>query len=162
MLRPIPRLVLLTLHVIVSAGWTGAVAVFLALALAGLAGDVTMMRSAGLAMNVAATWIIVPLSVASPATGLLLGGATRWGLFKHYWVLFKGLMTLPSTAVLMLHMGPISEIARTTTSQAAMDGVAGLRTQMAIDAALALVVLVIATVLATVKPRGETPFGWAA
>jgi hypothetical protein len=158
MLRPALRSVVLTTHVTISVGWAGAVAVFVALAVAGIGGDDATVRAAGIAMDVAARFIITPLSFAAPITGLILALGTRWGLVKHYWIVFKLVLTLPSTALLTLHMQPIAKIAETALAGGPMDAVATLRQQMVADAAIALVVLIIVIVLAFVKPRGVTPF----
>ena len=54
-----PRKLVLTLHVTSSVGWLGAVAAFLALAVAGR--DDEMVRAAYLAMELVTGFIIVPL-----------------------------------------------------------------------------------------------------
>ena len=62
----------LTAHVTSSVGWLGAVAAFLALAVAGLTSqNAQMVRAAYLAMELTAWFVIVPLSLASPLTGIL-------------------------------------------------------------------------------------------
>ena len=43
-----------------------------------------MVRAAYLAMELTAWFIIVPLSLASPVTGLVQSLGTAWGLFRHY------------------------------------------------------------------------------
>ena len=101
----------LTAHVTTSVGWLGAVAAFLALAIAGLTSqDAHLLRAAYLAMELTAWSIIVPLSLASPLTGLVQSLGTPWGLFRHYWVLVKLLITIPASIVLLLHMQPIGHL----------------------------------------------------
>jgi len=151
----------LTAHVTSSVGWLGAVAGFLALAVAGLTSqDVQMARAAYLAMELTGWFVIVPLSLASPLTGLVQSLGTTWGLFRHYWVLVKFLVTIPSTIVLLLHMRPISHIAgvaaETTLSSADLRG---LRIQLVANAGAALLVLLVATTLSVYKPRGMTRYG---
>jgi hypothetical protein len=66
------RKVALTAHVVSSVGWLGAVAAFLALAVAGLTSqDAQMVRAAYLAMESIAWFVFVPLCVASLLTGLV-------------------------------------------------------------------------------------------
>jgi hypothetical protein len=60
------------------------------------------MRSADLAMDLTAWLAIVPLCFASLLTGLVSSLATPLGLFRHYWVLVKLLITIPSTLVLLV------------------------------------------------------------
>jgi len=151
----------LTAHVTSSVGWLGSVAGFLALAIAGLTSqDARMVRAAYLAMELTAWFVIVPLSLASPLTGLVQSLGTTWGLFRHYWVLVKFLITIPSTIVLLLHMRPITYLAdvaaETTLSNADLRG---LRIQLVVDAGAALLVLLVATTLSVYKPRGMTQYG---
>jgi hypothetical protein len=149
---------MLTAHVCLSVGWLGAVAAFLALAIAGVTkDDPQRVRAAYLAMDLTAWFVIVPLSVASLVTGVIQALGTDWGLFQHYWVLVKLLMTVLATAVLLVHMQPISHLA----SVAAVDGVSrsdllGLRFRLVADAAAAVFVLLVITALSVYKPRGKT------
>lgn len=151
----------LTAHVTFSVGWLGAVAGWLALAAAGLTSlDAQMTRAAYLAMELTAWLVIVPLSLASPLTGLVLSLGTTWGLLQHYWVLAKFLITVPATVILLAHMQPISylaDVAATTTLSSADLG--GLRIQMVADSGAALLVLLVATALAVYKPRGRIRLG---
>jgi len=48
-------------------------------------------------MGVTGWYIIVPLCLASLLTGLIMSLATKWGLFRHYWVTVKFLLTIVST-----------------------------------------------------------------
>jgi uncharacterized membrane protein len=156
------RKFVLTLHVITSVGWLGAVAAFLALAVVGLEGrDTETLRSAYLAMDLAAWYVIVPLSFASPVTGLVQSLGTSWGLFRHYWVLVKLLITLPSTFLLMVHMGPIDHVAGMVMGSGFSGAdLHGMRLQLLIETSAALLVLLVATILSVYKPKGMTRYGW--
>ena len=117
----------LTAHVTSSVGWLGAVAGFLALAVAGLTSqDAQTVRAAYLAMELTGWFVIVPLSLASLLTGLVQSLGTKWGLFRHYWVLVKLLLTIFATIVLLLHMQTVSYLAgvaaETTLSSADLSG----------------------------------------
>ena len=151
----------LTAHVTFSVGWLGAVAGFLALAVAGLTSqDAQMVRAAYLAMELIAWFVIVPLSLASPLTGLLQALGTTWGLFRHYWVLIKFLITIPATILLLVHMRPIGHLARVVAETTLSSGeLAGMRIQLVADAGAAIVALLVATTLSVFKPRGLTPYG---
>jgi hypothetical protein len=151
----------LTAHVVFSVGWIGAVASFLALAVAGLTtSDAQVVSAAYLAMETISWFVIVPLSLASPLTGIIQSLGTDWGLFRHYWVLIKLLMTIPSTIFLLFHMRPISHLASAVAETTLPGGdLSGLRVQLAADAGAALVVLLVATTLAMYKPRGMTRYG---
>ena len=150
----------LTVHVTVSVGWLGAVAAFLALGLVGLTSrDALTVRGVYLVMEPAAWFILVPLAVASLLTGLIQALGTAWGLMRHYWVLFKLLITSFATIVLLMYLQTFAALA-----DLAADPTVDLRlvrnASPVQHAALALLLLVIATVLAVYKPRGMTRYGW--
>lgn len=152
----------LTAHVTTSVGWLGAVAGFLALAVAGLTSrDDQTVRAAYIAMELTGWFVIVPLSLASLLTGFVLSLGTRWGLFRHYWVLAKLLITVFAIVILLVHMQPISYIAG-VARETALSGeeLRGLRIQLVADAGAALLALLAATALAVYKPRGVTRYGW--
>ena len=156
------RKFVLTAHVTFAVGWLGAVAGFLALAVAGLTSqDAQMVRSAYLAMELIARFVIVPLSFAPLLTGPVLSLGTPWGLFRHYWILAKLLITILSTLILLVHMQPISHmagvVAETTLSSAALGRE---RLQLVVASGAGLVALLVVTALAVYKPRGMTPYGW--
>src|SRR5580704_5650743 len=150
------RKLVLTAHVTSSIGWLGAVASFLALAVAGLTSqDAQIVRAAYLAMELTAWFVIVPLSFASPLTGIVQSLGTTWGLFRHYWVLIKFLMTIPCTLILLLHMQPIGLLARVAAETTLSSGdLTRLRIQLVADAGAALIVLLVATTLSIYKPQG--------
>jgi hypothetical protein len=151
----------LTAHVTSSVGWLGAVAGFLALAVAGLTSpDAQRVRAAYLAMELTGWFVIVPLSLASLVTGLVQSLATKWGLFRHYWIVVKLLIAIFATIVLLLHMQPTSHLAGVAAETALSSAdLAGLRIQLVADAGAALLVLLVATTLAVYKPRGMTGYG---
>ena len=160
-MTPPLRKLALTAHVTTSVGWLGALAVFLAHALASLISrDEQMVRAASLAMGLTAWFVILPLSLASLTTGLVQALGTAWGLFRHYWILFKLLLTAVATIVLLLKLGPISylaEVAAQTTFSST--DLIGLRTSLMVHAAGGLLVLLTVATLAVYKPRGMTRYG---
>lgn len=151
----------LTAHVTSSVGWLGAVAGFLALAVAGLTSENTQtVRAAYLAMNLTAWCVIVPLSLASPLTGIVQSLGTSWGLFRHYWIVLKLIITIPATIILLLHMQPMGHLARVVAETTLASGeLSGLRVKLVANAIAALVVLLVATALSIYKPMGMTPYG---
>src|SRR5215208_6576209 len=111
-MAPRLRKVALTAHVVSSVGWLGAAVAYLALAVAAATSDdAQMVRAAYLALEPTAWFAIVPLAFASLLTGLVQALGTPWGLFRHYWVLMKLLLTIVATSVLLLHMGTVSSLA---------------------------------------------------
>jgi len=155
------RKVALTAHVTSSVGWFGAVAGFLALAIAGAASqDARIVPAAYLAMDLTYWYVIVPLGIASLLTGLVSSLGTDWGLFRHYWVLVKLLLTIPLTILLLVHTQPVSYMAREGVQRTLSgDDLGGLRIQLAAYAGAALLVLLVATALSVYRPRGMTGYG---
>ena len=155
------RKFVLTLHITFAVSWIGTVAGFLALAIVGLKSqDSQTVRAAYFAMELITRFVIVPLSFAPLITGPILSLGTPWGLFRHYWILAKLLITILSALILLVHIRPISylsvEAAKGTLSSADL----GLQVQMMVASAAALMALLVANILAVYKPKGMTPYGW--
>lgn len=151
----------LTTHVSVSVGWLGAVAAYLALAITGLAArDSDMATAAYRAMEVIGWVILVPCSVAALLSGLIQALATEWGLFRHYWIVAKVSLTVPATAVLLLHIPSVSRMARLAVESALAAGdFAQLRVQVVVHALGGLLVLLTITTLSVYKPWGRIGSG---
>ena len=157
-MAPRLRKLALTAHVAASVGWLGAVVVFLALAVIGLTSqDAQTVRGAYLVMEPAAWLVLVPLAVASLVTGLVQSLGTPWGVIRHYWVVFKLLINVFATIVLLLYMETFHYLA--DVAAASDDLVVMRNASPLLHAVLALLVLLAATVLAVFKPRGMTPYG---
>jgi len=111
-MTPRVRKFALTAHVTSSVGWLGAVAGFLALAVVGLASqDAQVVRAAYLVMEPVGWFVLVPLAFASLLTGLVQSLGTTWGLLRHYWVLFKLLINVFATFVLLMYMQTLDRFA---------------------------------------------------
>jgi len=151
----------LTAHVASSVGWFGAVAVFLGLAVAGFTSDDSqMVRASYLVMGTTTRFVIVPLCLASVLTGFVSSLGTTLGLFLHYWIVIKLVITIPATIVLFVHMRPISLVSQVASERTLSSGDLGLQIQMLAAAGAALLALLVATVVSTYKPRGLTQYGW--
>jgi hypothetical protein len=160
-MTPAVRRLALTAHVVSSVGWLGSVTVFLALAVSGMASDEPqMVRADYLVMNSITWFVIVPLCVASVLTGFASSLGTTLGLFRHYWILIKLLITVPATVALFVHIQPIGLISRIAAERAVTGADSGLQIQMLAAAGAALVALLVATVISIYKPRGLTQYGW--
>ncbi|HEV8363230.1 MAG TPA: hypothetical protein VGQ52_06910 [Gemmatimonadaceae bacterium] len=149
----------LSAHVTTSVGWVGAAIVFLALAVVGLTSqDAATVRGAYLVMEPAARLALLPLALASLLSGLIQSLGSTWGLFRHYWVVFKLLINVFATFVLLMYMETFRFIAGVAADRSADLGAVRNESPM-LHAVLALVLLLVATVLAVYKPRGLTPYG---
>jgi hypothetical protein len=158
-MSPSLRKFTLTAHVATTVGWLGAVAAFLALAIVGLTSDhAETVRGAYLVMEPAAWFVLVPLAFASLLTGVVQSLGTTWGLIRHYWVLFKLMITVFATIILLAYMETFRVMARVAADPSVDLGIVR-NGSPALHAALALLVLLVATVLAVYKPRGMTPYG---
>ena len=151
----------LTTHITSSIGWFGAVAAFVALAIAGMIShDAQMVRAAYLAMELTTWFVIVPLAFISLLSGVVSSLGTNWGLFRYYWVLLKLLMTVLATIVLLVHTQPIDLLAGVAANTTVFSaGLQGLQLLMVAASSAALVLLIVLTVLSVYKPQGMTQFG---
>jgi hypothetical protein len=151
----------LTAHVTFSVGWLGAVAAFLALAVAGMTSqDAHLMKAAYLAMELTTWFVIVPLAFISLLSGVVSSLGTNWGLFRYYWVLLKLLITILATIVLLVHTQPIDLLAGAATNTTVLSAdLQNLQFLMVTASSAALVVLIVLTVLSVYKPPGMTRYG---
>ena len=155
------RKLALTTHVSTSVGWLGAVTAFLALSIAGVSSqDSQIVRAAYLAMHLTTWYVIVPLSFASFLTRLIESLGTPWGLFRHYWVVTKLLLTAVATIILLVHTQPIGRVADVAAQTVLAAGdLRQVRLQLIGDASAALFVLLVTTALSIYKPWGLTAHG---
>lgn len=158
-MRPRIRKLVLSAHLMFSIGWIGAVLAYFALGLTATSSRVVdTVRGAWAGMEVIGWYVIVPLALISLLTGLVMALGTRWGLFRHYWVLFSFVLTCIATAVLLLHMPDVSVMAEAAkqADAAALERLGG----DLLHPGLGLVVLVAIQVLNVYKPPGMTRYGW--
>ncbi|MBC7299306.1 MAG: DUF2269 domain-containing protein, partial [Demequina sp.] len=137
----------------------GAVVAFLVLAIIGLtSSDVNLVRAIDLVARPMAVWVLIPLSVASLLTGIVQSLGTPWGLVRHYWVLFKLVLNVVATVILLLYTRTVDHYAGIAARpETTLDELRA--PTFVIHAAAAALFLVCAMVLAIYKPRGLTPFG---
>jgi hypothetical protein len=160
-MRPGVRKLVLSVHVTVSVGWIGAAAAYLALDLATVAtNDAPVLRAAYLGMDLIVRSVIVPLSAATLISGIVISLATRWGLFRHYWVVISLALTVLATAVLLFETRTVSALA-----DVAADPSTTPQQLAALDSTLVhsiggIIVLGAILVLNVYKPRGVTRYGW--
>jgi hypothetical protein len=151
----------LTVHVTSSVGWIGAVAAYIALDVAAATGqDAQTLRGAYLAMELTASFVIIPLAFATLLSGLVMALGTKWGLFRHYWTLISLLLTLIATIVLLAETRTISDFAaRAADPTTSSDDLRALGSTL-VHSVGGTVVLLVNMWLNVYKPRGLTPYGW--
>jgi hypothetical protein len=152
------RRIALIAHISASVGWLGAVASFAALAGVGLTSDdAQTVRGVYLVMEPLGWFLLVPFAAASLLTGLIQALSTPWGLFRHYWVVFKLVINLFATLVLLMYMRTLEHFADIAASRGELSALRD--PSPLLHAVLALVLLLVATTLGVLKPRGLTPYG---
>jgi hypothetical protein len=72
---------------------------------------------------------------------------------------WKLLLTVGATGLLLLHMGAVSRASAVASGTLGNVGFRTLQIRLVVDAGLALVVLLAATTLSVYKPWGRTPYG---
>jgi hypothetical protein len=158
-MRPRLRKFALAAHLMFSVGWIGTVVAYLALGVVAVTSkDAQTVRAAWIAMELTGWYVIVPMALASLLTGLVMAFGTKWGLFRHYWVLISLVLTILATVVLLLHMPDVSVLADVAQEAkgASLDRLGG----DLLHPGLGLVVLLGILVLNVYKPRGMTRYGW--
>ena len=151
----------LAAHITLSVGWIGAVTGYIALDVAAATSqDAQTLRAAYLAMELIVWYVIVPLALASLLSGLVMALGTKWGLYRHYWVLISLLLTIIATVVLLAQTQTISYFADIAADPTTSGG--DLRTlgSTLVHSVGGTVVLVVILVLNVYKPRGMTRYGW--
>ena len=151
----------LTTHVTTSVGWLGTAAAFQALAIAAVTSrEPDSVRALYLAMAIVGWYVIVPFCVASVISGLVMSLGTPWGLFRHYWVLVKFLITLLAALVLFGFTQTLGSLGVLAANPArSMSELRNLAQSPVLHSGGGMVALLVATVLAVYKPWGMTRFG---
>jgi hypothetical protein len=158
---PALRKFALAAHLTLSVGWIGAVAAYMALdVLAASRQDAQTLRAAYLGMESIARYVIVPLALASLLTGLVMSVGTKWGLFRHYWVLISLLLTIFATAVLLLETRTISHFADIAADPTTSGEDLRALGSTLVHSVGGTVVLLVILVLNVYKPEGMTRYGW--
>ena len=151
----------LAAHITLAVGWIGAVAGYIALDVAAATSqNAETLRACYLAMGLIAWYVIVPLALAALVTGLAMALGTRWGLFRHYWVLISLLLTIIATVVLLVETQTISYFAdRAADPTTSGDDLRALGNTL-VHSVGGIAVLLVILVMNVYKPRGMTQYGW--
>lgn len=157
---PIRKLAL-AVHLSCSVGWLGAVVAYLASDLTVASSqDPLLVRSSWIAMGMVVSAVIVPLAIMSLVTGLIMSLGTKWGLFRHWWVLISLVLTIVATVVLLSEAGMVTRIAAMAADRAMSDAELLAFPPTLLHSVGGLVVLLVVQVLNVYKPQGVTPYGW--
>ncbi|MEU2211136.1 DUF2269 domain-containing protein [Streptomyces hygroscopicus] len=154
--RPVRR-GLLVVHVVVSVGWLGLTLGMLALGITGAVADSAEEAGAVYrSMNVLGDWLLIPLSLLSLTSGIVLSLGTPWGLARHRWVYVKFWLTLITTAATAFAL-------RARIDAAMADVVAGRpvgpTTDLILAPSVSLGIYAFLTATSVIKPWGLTARG---
>jgi hypothetical protein len=154
--RPARR-ALLIVHVIVSVGWLGLSLGMLALGITGAtAGSAEGAAAAYRSMNVLGDWLLIPISLLSLVSGVVLALRTPWGLARYHWVYVKFWLTLGATAATAFALRARIDAAMADVS-AGRD--IGATTDLILAPSVSLTIYVFATAVSVAKPWGMTARG---
>jgi hypothetical protein len=161
---PALRKTVLTTHIVTSVGWLGATVGILALAVAGVhSADVGSLSAAYHGTELIWRFVVLPFSFAALVTGLVAALGSPWGLFKHYWVLTKFLVTAAAIALLLLHtktmlpalMAQAAEASSVTQPAGSHHGGMDPKTHLVVAATGTTLLLLFTTALSVFKPWGR-------
>jgi hypothetical protein len=94
-LPPPLRKALVAAHVLIGVGWFGITFAKLVLEIVAFGSrDQDVTRSGLLFMQALDRAVFPPVALATLATGILLSVGTAWGLFRHWWIVVKLVLTL--------------------------------------------------------------------
>ena len=160
MAPPLRKLVL-AVHLTCSVGWLGAVVAYLVLDLTvASSSDPQLVRATWLGMGLVVSWAIVPLALASLVTGIVMALGTKWGLFRHWWVLISLTLTIVATVVLLSESGVVTRLAAMAADPSMSDEAVLAFPPTLLHSVGGLVVLLVVQVLNVYKPQGVTAYGW--
>jgi hypothetical protein len=143
----------LVVHLLGSVGWVGVDVVLGVLVLGALLGE-PATAAACLTVAPLLFWPLLGAGLLSLLSGLVLGLGTRYGLLRYWWVAVKlTLNVVLVVLVVLLLRGGLDEAAARGAA-GGPDPAAGLDT-LVFPPTVSLTALVVATVLAVVKPWGR-------
>ncbi len=160
-MTPRLRKFVLFTHITFSVGWFGAVVPYLALTIASLTSqNAQVVRAAYVSMDLIGWFVIVPFSISALLTGLVQSLGTQWGLFRHWWIVVKFLLTVISVLILLRHMQGASHMAH-LAAQATLSAADfhAQQIQHLVHPAGGLLVLLAVMALSVFKPWGMTSYG---
>jgi hypothetical protein len=154
---PVPRRVrlgVLVVHVVATAAWIG-----LDVALAVLVFVPMLDPSWTAACHQVLPllfWPLLTVALLSLVSGAALGLVTRWGLARHWWVALKLVMNLLLVTLVVVLLRPgLEEAGRHGRALAAGLPDAAEAPRLFMPPIVSVTLLVLATVLSVVKPRGR-------
>jgi hypothetical protein len=147
------RKALVAAHTIVGVGWLGIVVAKLVLEIVGLrTGDQEIARAGFLFMQALDRAVFPPLAITTLVTGIVLSVGTAWGLFKHWWIVVKLVLTVAVVVTGAAFVGAWTEAAASSTVDAARASAAAW---LIASGTAHLLMLAAATIISVFKPWGQ-------
>lgn len=147
------RRVLLVAHIVSAGAWIGIDVVLGVLVLTALLAD---PATAALCLQVLPLlfWPVLTAGLVSLASGIALGLGTRYGLLRYRWVAVKLVINLVLVVLVAFVLRGGLDAAAARGAAGGTDAAEGLDT-LVFPPAVSITALVVATVLAVVKPWGR-------
>jgi hypothetical protein len=159
-LTPAKHKLLVLLHIVVSLGWLGLNVGNLTLAVTGLITDDPGTQHAALgAMYLIGGPLLIPVSLLTFGSGILLGMYTKWGLIRYRWVLVKLVLTAVAVVLIPLSLLPgLAEMSRLMADTPAdrLADTGSLALDMLSAGIVSTSMYVTCAVLSVLKPWGRT------
>lgn len=160
-MKPLPRPVrraVLVVHVSVSVGWLGLSVGLLVLGVTAAGTESAATAEAAYrGMKIFGDWLVVPVSLLSAVSGLILSLGTPWGLARYRWVYTKFWITLATlTASIFALRSVIDQAAAAVTSGQPAGSAA---TDLVVAPSVATATYLFATAISVLKPWGLTRRG---
>ena len=160
-MTPKARKAVLAFHITTSLGWIGAVAAFIALDITTVTSQAaSVLRASYIAMDLVTRWVIVPLAFASFVTGVWISLGTKWGLFRHWWIVITLGLTVAATVILLIQLPLIAHRAAVAADASTTEAELQALGNLLLHSVGGTIVLLVITVLNVYKPRGLTRYGW--
>ncbi|MEU8972360.1 DUF2269 domain-containing protein [Streptomyces monashensis] len=156
---------MVVVHVVASVSWLALMLCLLTLGTTALAThDAGTVRTAYRAMGMLGDALIIPLSLLTLVSGVVLALGTPWGLFRFYWVGTKFWLTLVATVASIFALtarlhDAVHAVAVHPTGPVSAMHLGFIRYNMVIVPAVALLLYLANVVLSVFKPWGRRPAG---
>ena len=151
-LSPRVRKAIVAAHTLVAVGWFGIVLAKLVLEIVAVSmADQSVARAGYLFMGTLDRAVFPPAAVATLISGIVLSVGTAWGLFRHWWIVVKLVLTIGVVLTGIVFVG-----AWTEQTVAATDAELGAASLWLIGSAVVhALMLGAATVISVFKPWGQ-------
>lgn len=159
--RTARRLALLA-HLTAALGWLGVDVVIGVLAVTGFtSGDPAKVAASYLALDTFAVPLLLIFGLSAFASGLVLSLASGWGVIRHWWVTVKLAINVVLSSLVLVALQPRLDEAAEQAARAdatLSDRLGGVPADLLFPAFVSGAALLVASLLATFKPWGTTPF----